>query len=181
MTSCRYFLRVQSSRKNQHAKKCVFGTRFQLLVASKCLSSTAWITFETVLTSVGSKSTERQSLMFLGPDTQRLRTSNKSMFTQYYALALCGLLLLFCISSRAARYGVQNRSLKLATSQSFLPSEEARLEAAIAALLLLGCVAILRVPRFLPRAHAAVVIPATLAPKTEVIDRESHLRPPPVA
>jgi hypothetical protein len=71
--------------------------------------------------------------------------------------------------------------MKLATSQSFLASEEARLEAAIAALLLLGCVAILRVPRFTTGALQAVAVPVLDAGDSRKYDRESHLRPPPRA
>jgi hypothetical protein len=90
-------------------------------------------------------------------------------------------MLLFCISSRAARYGVQNRNLKLATSQSFLASDEAGLEAAIAALLLLGCVAILRLPRFIANTLSSAAAPAFLTFEASEYDRELHLRPPPLA
>ena len=56
-----------------------------------------------------------------------------------------------------------------------------RLEAAIAALLLLGCAAILRVPRFIATALSNVAAPALVTSEASEFDRESHLRPPPRA
>jgi hypothetical protein len=117
--------------------------------------------------------------MFPGRDPHRPQTSKKNTVRYYSAWILCGFLLLFCMSSRAARYGAQNRNLKLATTQSFLVNEEARLEAAIAALLLLGCVAILRVPRFIANVLSNVAAPAFVTFEASEYDRESHLRPPP--
>jgi len=119
--------------------------------------------------------------MFSGPDSQRLQFSNTGAVWNYFALTLCGLLLLFSVNPRAAHFGIQSRNLKLATTQSFLASDEARLEAAIAALLLLGCVAILRVPAFIACTSATVGIPDVLACDSKDHDRESHLRPPPPA
>ena len=115
--------------------------------------------------------------MFAGPYPTRPQSSTAIRY--YSAWILCGLLLLFCVSSGTARYGVQNRNLKLATGQSFLASDEARLEAAIAALLLLGCAAIPRVPRFIATALSNVAAPALVTSEASEFDRESHLRPPP--
>jgi len=117
--------------------------------------------------------------MFSGPYPHRPQTS--TAIRSYSAWILCGLLLLFCANSRAARYGVQNRNLKLAACQSFLASDEARLEAAIAALLILGCVAILPVPRFTELASSPVTAPPVFANESTEYDCELHLRPPPRA
>ena len=112
---------------------------------------------------------------------QHSQFSNTRAMRYYSAWILCGLLLLFCVNVRAARYGVQNRHLKPRTSQSFLASDEARLEAAIAALLLMGCVAILHVPRLIRTASSTVSMPASRPSEPPEYDRESHLRPPPRA
>ena len=117
--------------------------------------------------------------MFSGHYSKRPQSSNEAAIRCYFAWILCGLLLLFCASSHAARYGLQNRNLKLATSQSFLASDEARLEAAIAALLFIGCLAILRVPRFIATGSSTLAAPILCALETREYDRESHLRPPP--
>lgn len=119
--------------------------------------------------------------MLSGRGSQHLQFSNTRAMRYHSAWILCGLFLLFCVNARAARYGVQNRNLKPATSQSFLASDEARLEAAIAALLLMGCVAILRVPRLIATASSTVAIPASRPSEPPEYDRESHLRPPPLA
>lgn len=118
--------------------------------------------------------------MLPGRYSEHPQFSNTRAMRYYSAWILCGLLL-FCVNLRAARYGVRNRSLKPATSQSFLASDEARLEAAIAALLLMGCVAILRVPRLIVTASSTVAMPATRPSEPPEYDRESHLRPPPRA
>jgi hypothetical protein len=172
---------------HRHLKRCLLaervasGTEFRQLVANPCVSYTAWITFETVWASLGSNRVERQSLMFPGRDSHRPQTSNKNTVRYYSAWVQCGLLLLFCVSSRTARYGIQNRNLKLATTQSFLVNDEARLEAVIAALLLLGCVAILPVPRFIANAAANVVAPDFVAFASSEYDCHSYPRPPPHA
>jgi len=117
--------------------------------------------------------------MFHGSHLARSRSYPDSAFRFGVAWLLCALMLVFCANAKLASFGFGDRHLKHATTQSFLASEEARLEAAIAALLMMGCVAILRVPRFLSTSQIAPMVPAATAPKTEVIDRESHLRPPP--
>ena len=154
-------------------------TEFLPFVARECESSTVSWTFETIAGLQGSNTTERQSLMLTGHYSQRLQFNNNGAIRHYSAWILCGLLLLFCANSRTARYGVRNRNLKLATTQSFLASDEARLEAAIAALLLLGCVAILRIPRFIATASSAVAVAVFHAFDPSEYDREAHLRPPP--
>ena len=118
--------------------------------------------------------------MLSGRYSQHPQFSNTRAMRYHAAWILCGLLLLFCVNARAVRYGVRNRNLKPATSQSFLASDEARLEAAIAALLLMGCVAILRVPRLIATASSTVAIPASRPTEPPEYDRESHLRPPPL-
>ena len=117
--------------------------------------------------------------MLSGRHCQHPQLSNSRAMRYHSAWILCGLLLLFCVNVHAARYGVRNRNLKPATSQSFLASDEARLEAAIAALLLMGCVAILRVPRLVATASSIVAVPASRPSEPSEYDRESHLRPPP--
>ena len=119
--------------------------------------------------------------MLSGRYSQHLQVSKTRAVRYHSAWILCGLLLLFCVNAGAARYGVRNRNLKSATSQSFLASDEARLEAAIAALLLMGCVAILRVPRLITTASSTVAIPASRPSEPPEYDPESHLRPPPLA
>jgi|SRR5215469_12567095 len=119
--------------------------------------------------------------MLSGRYSQHKQLSNPRAMSYYFAWILCGLLLLFCVNVRGARYAVRNRNLKPATSQSFLASDEARLEAAIAALLLMGCVAILRVPRLIATASSTVARPASRPSEPPEYDRESHLRPPPRA
>jgi|SRR5215831_8480726 len=119
--------------------------------------------------------------MLSGRYCQPKQFTNTRAMRYYSAWILCGLLLLFCVNVRAARFGVRNRNLKLPTSQSFLASDEARLEAAIASLLLMGCVAILRVPRLIATASSTVAMPATRPSEPPEYDRESHLRPPPRA
>ena len=137
--------------------------------------------FETRSRRLGSNRKERQSLMLSGRYSQHLQVSKTRAVRYHSAWILCGLLLLFCVNAGAARYGVRNRNLKSATSQSFLASDEARLEAAIAALLLMGCVAILRVPRLITTASSTVAIPASRPSEPPEYDPESHLRPPPLA
>jgi hypothetical protein len=119
--------------------------------------------------------------MLSGRYSQHPQLSNTRAMGYYFAWILCGLLLLLCVSVRAARYGVRNRNLTPATSQSFLASDEARLEAAIAALLLMGCVAILRLARLIATASSTVAMPASRPSEPPEYDRESHLRPPPRA
>lgn len=117
--------------------------------------------------------------MFPGRQLHLPQTRSRNTVRYYSAWILCGFLLLFCVSSRTARYGIQNRNLKLATTQSFLVNDEARLEAVIAALLLLACVTILRIPRFIANAAANVAAPEFVAFESRKYDVLSYPRPPP--
>jgi hypothetical protein len=97
----------------------------------------------------------------------------------YCACLLGALLLLFVANARVARYDMQRRDLKLATTQSYLDSDETWLELSMAALLLSWCGAHLGLRVFFaPTAlRIAVAIPV-VSPRGE-FDRELRLRAPP--
>jgi hypothetical protein len=122
---------------------------------------------------------ERPSLML--PSTPAFRhRSNANTTTRHLTAWLLGaLLLLFVANARLARYGTPNRNLKLATTQSYLDSDETWL-LSMAALLLSWCGAHAARRVFLAptELRVAAAIPQ-MSPNGE-FDRELRLRAPPV-
>ena len=117
----------------------------------------------------------------MSPTIPILRNRSKSKPTTRHLSAwlLGALLLLFVANARMARYGAQSRDLKLATTQSYLDSDETWLELSMAALLLSWCGAhaarrVFLAPTVL-RITAAI---REVSPRGE-FDRELRLRPPP--
>jgi hypothetical protein len=97
----------------------------------------------------------------------------------YCAWLLGALLLFFAANARVARYDMHRRDLKLATTQSFLDSDETWLELSMAALLLSWCGAHLGLRVFLtPTASQIAVASPVVAPLGD-FDRELRLRAPP--
>ena len=103
-----------------------------------------------------------------------------AMMRHCSAWVLCVLLLILCASAKIARYEIQNPTLKLATTQTYLHGEETLRKQPKTAPPLLWCAAPIAVSVFL-RARATLVpavIPISSA--LEGFDPESHLRAPPV-
>src|SRR5271169_2636707 len=95
------------------------------------------------------------------------------------AWILSALLLVFCANARLARYQFGSRNLKLATTQSYLDNDETRLEAFIAALLLLWCVTVIPVLRIAATSESLLATTLPTSYHSGAFDPESHLRPPP--
>jgi hypothetical protein len=113
--------------------------------------------------------------------TLRSRILGKTTVRHCSAWLLGALLLFFCANARLARYKVEHRDLKLATAQSYVDSDETRLELAIAALLLLWFVSIVPVRRFAAGGVSEVAVAIFTSPGVGEFDPESHLRAPPRA
>jgi hypothetical protein len=119
----------------------------------------------------------------MSPRSQAAQTREKTTPTilQYSAWFLCGLLLLFCANARMARYVQLQRSVQPATTQTYLDSDEVRLQASVVALLLVFCVPFIAVS---PRRMAAVSrchVFLPLAVRADEFSCEFHIRPPPRA
>ena len=116
-----------------------------------------------------------------GIQTLRSRVLGKTTVRHYGAWLLGALLLFFCADARVARYNVERRDLKLATAQSYLDSDETRLELSIAALLLLWCAAVIAVPGLATAMVFKVAVALPTSSQRGDFDPELHLRPPPSA
>jgi hypothetical protein len=128
-----------------------------------------------------SKSAEKDfPLLVGGVQTPRYRTCGESPTRLYSACLLGALLLLFCVNARLSRYAIGARNLKLATTQRYLDSDETRLAASIAALLLLWCVAVVGVVRSAAVCECLQAAAACVPLRPGQFDPESHLRPPPL-
>jgi hypothetical protein len=98
----------------------------------------------------------------------------------YGAWLLCALLLVLCINARLARYEFHQRTLKLATTQSFLDGTETlRKVPTIVPLLLSLPVAITGFPLALLRVGLVMPLVSTAVP-FRGFDPERSLRSPPV-
>lgn len=99
------------------------------------------------------------------------------------ALILCGLLLLLCVNARLARYDIQQRTTKLATTQSYLDGGETIRKLAAGAVFLLLCAGIFAgtFKVFTPTSARPVSLAAVVPNVTPFsgVDPESYLRPPP--
>ncbi|MGC1646520.1 MAG: hypothetical protein WA741_11880 [Candidatus Sulfotelmatobacter sp.] len=116
------------------------------------------------------------------PSIATLRNGSTATTTSrhYSAWLLGALLLLFVANARAARYDMHRRDLKLATTQSYLDSDETWLELSMAAVLLSWCGAHLGLRVFFaPTALRVTVAIPVVSPRGE-FDRELRLRPPPL-
>jgi hypothetical protein len=116
-----------------------------------------------------------------GAQALRNRTFRKFRVRHCSGWVLCALLLLFCGSARLARYSGASRNLKLATTQSYLDSDETRLEMSIAVLLLLWTVSVNSALRLAATrgSFAVAAVPYSSRHEGE-FDPESYLRPPPL-
>jgi hypothetical protein len=117
--------------------------------------------------------------MSLAVQTLGNRTVGNTINRHYSAWILSALLLVFGANARLARYQFGSRNLKLATTQSYLDNDETRLEASIAALLLLWCVTVIPVFRFAATSESLLATPLLASHHSGEFDPESHLRPPP--
>jgi hypothetical protein len=136
--------------------------------------------FETTGRLLGSNfKVETINVMPSGRLSEFSRPTRMNTIRHYSAWFLCGVLLLFCANAKTARYGSTNRIRKLATTQSYLDNEQARLQISIAALLLLWFVSVRRAPRAFAGIASANAAGVPIASKFGEFSRESHLRPPP--
>jgi hypothetical protein len=117
----------------------------------------------------------------MSPSTPTLRNrSNATTTTRHLSAWLLGaLLLLFVANARMARYGTQNHNLKLATTQSYLDSDETWLELSMAALLLSWCGAHIARRVFLAPTALRIAAATREAPPRGEFDPELRLRAPP--
>ncbi len=109
----------------------------------------------------------------------RNRTITKTTSRYYSAWLLGALLLLFVANARVARYGAQKRDLKLATTQSYLDSDETWLELTMAALLLSWCGAHLGLRVFFAPTALRIAVAIPVVSPLGDFDRELRLRAPP--
>lgn len=110
----------------------------------------------------------------------RNRTITKTTSRYYSAWLLGALLLLFVANARVARYDMHRRDLKLATTQSFLDSDETWLELSMAALLLSWCGAHLGQRVFFAPTALRIAVATPVVSSRGQFDRELRLRPPPL-
>jgi hypothetical protein len=112
--------------------------------------------------------------------TFRYRSAAKTTTRHLSAWLLGVLLLLFVGNARMARYGTQDRNLKLTTTQSYLDSDETWLELSMAALLLSWCGAhAVRRVSLVPTA-LRIAAPISQRPPGGEFGRELRLRAPPL-
>jgi hypothetical protein len=96
------------------------------------------------------------------------------------AWILCGLLLLLCANAKLARYGIHQRTTRLATTQAYLDGGESFQRLAAGAAFLLCCAGLFAVAA--PSRAEAILIAVVVPDSTPFrgFDPKSHLRPPPV-
>ena len=96
------------------------------------------------------------------------------------AWILCALLLLLCANVKLARYGIHQRTARLATSPAYLDGDESFQKLTAGAAFLLCCAGLFAVSA--PSKTEAILI-AVVVPDSSPFrgfDPKSHLRPPPV-
>lgn len=108
----------------------------------------------------------------------RNRFRSEAAIRYFGGIVLCALILILCTNAKLARYQIQNPTLKLASTQTYLDGEEIRKELSKTAPLV-SFVGVIAFPLLVWRKAR---LPAVLSssPSFNGFDPESCLRPPPV-
>ncbi len=108
-----------------------------------------------------------------------VRFTGNALARHFNVWVLCALLLFLATSTRLASYEIHKHTLRSATSQAYIVSEQTRREFSKAIPLVLWWASLLAVAAVIEARGALLpaTAPATLSFKG--FDPESHLRPPP--